>query len=418
MSDNTEFLDQNSPQQNETVPKNDEIDNDVETETVVTTQKRRKRTKTSPDQLNTYLKTLPGSWKISIDRLSPSWAAGHCGHMEIDPDDPFDIEEIKEEWGGNRLRIRVLDEHGNQHRQTTIRFAEPPRNEGQIMKRYQEEPQRPQNAQPDFGSQLVTMLIAQQQAQSDLTKTLIQSSLDNSNKQIPPPPVDTSPASPMAPLRDAMKLMKEMEGLTPPSPSDLGGESDGGIGTFITPELQTMFGQILTAYFQNRADMQKIHTQQAANAAAAAAPAPPTRVIQQPPPARRRRPKPVSDDAFLQELEQRFERMSQEQKKQAMVTLMGDRGLVDFDDDEDGDDLDGIEFTENEDNFQIDPQESTPSVNSINNNGRDQHEPIPLSDSDKVTLSVDLGNDSVEGNDCDESAEQARENCSPPGFNG
>jgi len=77
-------------------------------------------------------------WKVSLTRIRPTWCAGWVETLDHDPESPISLEYIRDMWGGQTFRVRLLDEVGNYKAQTQITIAEEPRKNGKRIKHPEE----------------------------------------------------------------------------------------------------------------------------------------------------------------------------------------------------------------------------------------------------------------------------------------
>lgn len=63
---------------------------------------------------------------LQIKRLQPTWCDGILCEEEIDPHDPVDLEQIREQWGGRKLTL-TLRQHGIYRTSTTLKFPDEPK---------------------------------------------------------------------------------------------------------------------------------------------------------------------------------------------------------------------------------------------------------------------------------------------------
>lgn len=75
----------------------------------------------------------PG-YTLSIRRLRPTWCSGFLERLECFEGDKIDIDYIIQQWGGKRLSIRMLDEHGRYKKGVELNLSSyPPKFQGRIM---------------------------------------------------------------------------------------------------------------------------------------------------------------------------------------------------------------------------------------------------------------------------------------------
>jgi hypothetical protein len=79
-----------------------------------------------------FRSVLP-AWSISISRLRPSWCAGWCETLDADPEHPIDLDYIRDTWGGQSFKV-VINDDLNRY-VTSFRFGidAPPRRDGRRL---------------------------------------------------------------------------------------------------------------------------------------------------------------------------------------------------------------------------------------------------------------------------------------------
>lgn len=80
------------------------------------------------------LAELRGGMRLSVHRDSPSWCKGHLATLYVDDDEPISLEYLKDEFGGKRLLLKILDDGGKIRARRIVEFPEPPRKEGVELK--------------------------------------------------------------------------------------------------------------------------------------------------------------------------------------------------------------------------------------------------------------------------------------------
>lgn len=55
---------------------------------------------------------LAPDWSVQIERLRPTWCDGWCETVSHDPEEPIDLDYIRDQWGGQRFKLRIKDEVG------------------------------------------------------------------------------------------------------------------------------------------------------------------------------------------------------------------------------------------------------------------------------------------------------------------
>jgi len=79
-------------------------------------------------------RSMHEDWTLSIERVRPTWCEGWCETISQDPEQPLDLEYIREQWGGQRFKLVIRD--GGQHYVTSFRVSidAPPKRGGIIVK--------------------------------------------------------------------------------------------------------------------------------------------------------------------------------------------------------------------------------------------------------------------------------------------
>lgn len=92
------------------------------------------------DVLAEGLAALSPNWKVSIQRVAPSWCKGHLETIDVyDPSDHgIDMDYLIRKWGGRKLWIRILNEKGQYKSSGTINlFSFPPRVNGTEIREHE-----------------------------------------------------------------------------------------------------------------------------------------------------------------------------------------------------------------------------------------------------------------------------------------
>jgi len=69
--------------------------------------------------------------QLSITRLAPHWCAGYLDTLPLDA--PVSLAEIRDNWGGKRFQLRVLDSHGRYVKAYNVRIDGPPKRNGRLV---------------------------------------------------------------------------------------------------------------------------------------------------------------------------------------------------------------------------------------------------------------------------------------------
>lgn len=82
------------------------------------------------------LSTVRSGWSLTIYRTKPSWCASFLERLELDGDEPVDMEYLIHEWGGQVLTVRLHDEQGKYRGNAVIKLmAYPVRHHGKRLRR-------------------------------------------------------------------------------------------------------------------------------------------------------------------------------------------------------------------------------------------------------------------------------------------
>ena len=79
------------------------------------------------------LSTVGAGWTISLSRIRPSWCKGWLETIEASPDEPLDMDYIADTWGGESIRMRLLDTHGRWKGGKDIHIAREPLRHGRPL---------------------------------------------------------------------------------------------------------------------------------------------------------------------------------------------------------------------------------------------------------------------------------------------
>ncbi len=84
--------------------------------------------------LDTLLAELGGGIRLTVHRLEPLWCDGYLGTIEVDEDDTISMENLRELFGGRKLKCKVIDDKGNIVAVRTAKFPDAPRKDGIELK--------------------------------------------------------------------------------------------------------------------------------------------------------------------------------------------------------------------------------------------------------------------------------------------
>ena len=213
------------------------------------------------------------NWKVAISRVKPKWCAGWLETVAIDTDTPISMDYIKEEWGGEYFRIRILDEKGVYQGATNISIAEVPKKYGQRIKSPTEieeereakrmamlQPQNntamfaelvkalkpePQPAPPD-NTNLLTQFMGMLAAANAQNISILQDSLDKQQRlaeKFAKSKDETVHANPMDQFKQAVDLVSQLDQFrTSVTPSENAAES------LISPDIKDLLKTVMEYY--------------------------------------------------------------------------------------------------------------------------------------------------------------------------
>jgi hypothetical protein len=78
-------------------------------------------------------RALQPGWSLQIKRLRPTWCEGWCDTVEFDPEEPIDLEYIRDNWGGSRFKLQVFDELHQYKASWRVSIDAPPRRNGRLL---------------------------------------------------------------------------------------------------------------------------------------------------------------------------------------------------------------------------------------------------------------------------------------------
>jgi len=83
------------------------------------------------EEIDEIFDDLPDAYTVSINRIDPSWCDGFLGTWEFSSDSPFDLNWLKNNFGGRKFRLRIKSETPNRYiKIKTVRLPDPPKREG------------------------------------------------------------------------------------------------------------------------------------------------------------------------------------------------------------------------------------------------------------------------------------------------
>lgn len=79
------------------------------------------------------LSDVGAGWSVSLTRIRPSWCKGWLETIDASPDEKLDMEYIADTWGGETIRIRLLDTRGRYKGGKDFHVAREPRVHGRPL---------------------------------------------------------------------------------------------------------------------------------------------------------------------------------------------------------------------------------------------------------------------------------------------
>lgn len=87
-------------------------------------------------QIEMMLAELAPGYRLSVYRTRPSWARSWLETIELSEDEPIDLNYLVDQWGGEVLKLRILDERGKFVRGCDVPLMSyPPKVHGQILRK-------------------------------------------------------------------------------------------------------------------------------------------------------------------------------------------------------------------------------------------------------------------------------------------
>ena len=140
-------------------------------------------------------------WSISLNRIRPSWCKGWLETLDISPDEPLDMDYIADTWGGESIKLRLLNDHGKFKGGKIIHIAREPLDHGRPLehpadkrarlerenraREYREESIRLNAAQPKQDNSVFTMMIDVLKDSNASSAGVYRDLLKNQSKQGP-----------------------------------------------------------------------------------------------------------------------------------------------------------------------------------------------------------------------------------------
>jgi len=89
-----------------------------------------KRDQRTVEQL---LQDLGAGWSISLSRIRPSWCKGWLETIDTTPGEKLDMDYIADTWGGETIRLRILDNRGMYKAGKDVHVAREPMRHGRPL---------------------------------------------------------------------------------------------------------------------------------------------------------------------------------------------------------------------------------------------------------------------------------------------
>lgn len=86
------------------------------------------------ESVEQLLSGLGSGYQVSLSRIKPSWCKGWLETIEADTSTPVDMAYIADNWGGDVIRVRVLNPRGEYSGGRDVTIAKPPREHGRPLK--------------------------------------------------------------------------------------------------------------------------------------------------------------------------------------------------------------------------------------------------------------------------------------------
>lgn len=172
-------------------------------------------------------------WLVSVKRLDPTWCSGWCDDYEMDGEEPLTLRRLEHDWGGNKFKIWVRDDHGRSRGIVTVRINGTPKRHGIPIYA----PEDPRSMPPAQQSQDQSVLVAMMTEMMKMNSTLISRLAEGSGKaDLPVEQLDmlmdlaerlsgrsqnVEPPTGLGGLQEALaffKTMADSKNVTPPAP--------------------------------------------------------------------------------------------------------------------------------------------------------------------------------------------------------
>jgi hypothetical protein len=188
------------------------------------------------------LSTVRSGWSLSIYRTKPSWCSSFLEKIDLDDDEPVDMEYLIQEWGGQILVVRLHDEQGKYRGAATVKLmAYPVRHHGKRLRRsdlldddfeqYKENQTTPPTPQNPYqhptpqnpGAEMMNLLGLMQKARKE-DLSLLQMIYQSNGARQPPPqgPSTKSALREMVEMGNTYKQLQSVFGQNQPAAA--GGE--------------------------------------------------------------------------------------------------------------------------------------------------------------------------------------------------
>lgn len=81
-------------------------------------------------------------WSVSLNRIRPSWCKGWLETIETTPDEKIDMQYIADTWGGETIRLRILDPQGRWRGGKDFHVARAPMHHGRPLEHPEDKRER------------------------------------------------------------------------------------------------------------------------------------------------------------------------------------------------------------------------------------------------------------------------------------
>ena len=178
--------------------------------------------------LDILLSELGRQAKIQIHRLEPRWCDGNLATIDADTGAPLSSEAIREEFGGRKLRVYILRENGTFQTSRVLKFPDPPKKDGRILKYDDVNPSPDSNGNGngqhhplppnpiDGVKDIFAMMMQTQTAQATAMQTMYESRVQSLERMLGVPQQSKNaptPQSGVAQVKESLQVLADLQGL-------------------------------------------------------------------------------------------------------------------------------------------------------------------------------------------------------------